>query len=272
MSESQKQKISLANKGRTLTEKTREKISNSLKGHIPWNKNNVGQFKHSKESIKKIKLSLRKYYENNTSKNKGKKHSSETKIKIGLKSKGRKHSEETKQKLSVLRMGKNNPMYGKKHTKESIEKQRQKTIGENNYLYKKTYVDVFGVDKANKLKNRLSKIHINNIINNIERNNKKYKYNHIYFRSTWEVKVAKWLDKHNILWEYESEKCVFKLSNNKYTIVDFYLPQENKFIEVKGYWDDYSIYKFNAVKQNIDICIIDKRNINKINLNVKEIC
>jgi hypothetical protein len=72
---------------------------------------------------------LRKYYENNTSKNKGKKHSSETKIKIGLKSKGRKHSEETKQKLSVLRMGKNNPMYGKKHTKESIEK----TTAKNNW-------------------------------------------------------------------------------------------------------------------------------------------
>lgn len=266
--------ISITHKNKEISLETRNKIKHTFfkKNHTPWNKNNFGQFNHSEESINKIKLSMKKYYENNISKNKGKKHSEEHKRKIGLASKGRKHSEETKQKLSASRIGSNNPFFGKKHTKESIEQQRQKIIGEKNYLYKKTYDDVFGVEKSNELRNRLSKIHINNIKNKKEDYNKKYKYNHNYFRSSWETKVAKWLDKENIRYEYESKKCIFELDNDRHTIVDFYLPELNKYIEVKGYWDNKSINKFNEVKQKIDICIIDVRNINNINLNVKEIC
>lgn len=49
----------------------------------------------------------------------GKKHSKETKIKIGLKSKGRKHTEKTKYIISKKLKGKNNPMYGKTHSKKA---------------------------------------------------------------------------------------------------------------------------------------------------------
>jgi len=45
---------------------------------------------------------------------------------------------------------------------------------------------------------------------------KKYQYNKINFRSNWEVQVAKWLDENNIIWEYESEKCIFNLSSGKH--------------------------------------------------------
>jgi hypothetical protein len=42
-----------------------------------------------------------------------KKHSEETKKKIGKKSRGRKHTQATKRRLSELHSGEGNPMYGK---------------------------------------------------------------------------------------------------------------------------------------------------------------
>ena len=59
---------------------------------------------------------------------------------------------------------------------------------------------------------------------------KKIKYNGIWMRSTWEVAYAKWLDKQNIKWLYESK--VFDLGNCTYT-PDFYLPESDTYIEIK---------------------------------------
>ena len=93
------------------------------------------------------------------------------------------------------------------------------------------------------------------------------KYNNILFRSTWEAKVAKWLDDNNIEWKYESKECIVELSNGSSYTIDFYLPNKNKYIEVKGYFDDYSIYKLDqATIKGYNIYIIDKTNINNIDL------
>ncbi len=53
---------------------------------------------------------------------KGRKHSEETKKKIGAASKGRKPSEETRKLKSKLMTGEGNPMYGGTHTPEAREK------------------------------------------------------------------------------------------------------------------------------------------------------
>jgi len=64
----------------------------------------------------------------------GKKHSEETRRKIGAASKGRKHTEDYKKKKSLENSGEKNPMYRKTHTPEAREKigaaQRGKTISE----------------------------------------------------------------------------------------------------------------------------------------------
>ena len=52
----------------------------------------------------------------------GKKHSEETKKKIGAASKGRKHTEDYRKKKSLENSGEKNPMYGKTHTEEARER------------------------------------------------------------------------------------------------------------------------------------------------------
>ena len=63
---------------------------------------------------------------------------------------------------------------------------------------------------------------------------KRFKYNkNINMRSSWEVKYAKYLDKNNIKWQYESKR--FNLGKSTY-IPDFYLPETNEYIEIKGWF------------------------------------
>lgn len=55
----------------------------------------------------------------------------------------------------------------------------------------------------------------------------------IWLRSSYELALAKYYDEQNIIWFYEYKK--FKLSNEKTYYPDFYLPIENRYVEVKGY-------------------------------------
>lgn len=84
--------------GKTHTEETKQKMSESLKG----NQNCLGRVL-----------------------------SEETKSKISTSHKGKTLSNSTKKKISENHhnvSGKNNPMYGKKHSPETIEKMRQKAL------------------------------------------------------------------------------------------------------------------------------------------------
>jgi hypothetical protein len=279
-SEETKRKISLGNKGKKLSEESIKKGLNTKKG-----------YKHSKETKRKISLG-----------NKGKKHSEEFKKKISLRNKGKKHSEETKRKMSLAHKGKKmlkiaiekriNTMKincykpseetkrkmslahkGKKLSEEhkrilSLAHKGKKNSKEHNENIKKANI---GKRYSLKLKNKLSILHTNRIINSKNDYHKKYKYNHNYFRSSWESKVAKWLDENNIKWEYESKNCLFKLNNGRYYIVDFYLPELNQYIEVKGYWDKNSENKckeFINRKGINSLVVIDNNNINDINLDL----
>jgi len=71
--------------------------------------------------------------------------------------------------------------------------------------------------------------------------NGKFAYNGINFRSNWEIIFAKNLDKNNIKWEYEPK--VFELSNGSFYTPDFYLPEHDKWVEIKGYMYDHSKVK-----------------------------
>jgi len=119
-------KISEALKGRVVSDETKLKISKSRIGT-----------KHSMAT--RLKFSNQRVGDKNSMY--GKKHSEETKEKIGAKSKinsngnkngmfGKKHSNETKEKisntLSSINSGENNPFYGKKHTIETKEKMFKK--------------------------------------------------------------------------------------------------------------------------------------------------
>jgi len=84
------------------------------------------------------------------------------------------------------------------------------------------------------------------------------KYNGTMFRSSWEVIYAKELDVQEIKWLYESK--TFDLGDTTYT-PDFYLPEKDTYIEVKGYKSDVFLNKFSLFKQlypEIKIKILDE--------------
>ena len=59
------------------------------------------------------------------------------------------------------------------------------------------------------------------------------------FRSKWEVELAELLYELGIDFEYEPERFYFRGEGDSY-LPDFYLPEYNVFIEVKGYMDKKS--------------------------------
>jgi len=60
---------------------------------------------------------------------------------------------------------------------------------------------------------------------------RRVQYKNIWFRSRWESSFARWLDSKNIKWIYEPKR--FKISIGTY-LPDFFLPEKNTWIEVKG--------------------------------------
>lgn len=100
---------------------------------------------------------------------------------------------------SQLFLGENNPMFGKKRPKHS------KFMRKNNPIFK------------SKISSYMWKGNT---------------YNNIWMRSQWEIWTAQWLDLSNIKWLYESQ--TFDLGNTTYT-PDFYLPEFDCYIEIKGW-------------------------------------
>ena len=87
----------------------------------------------------------------------------------------------------------------------------------------------------------------------------------IKFRSKLEAEYAEFLDSTNTNWLYESQSFPYldKEGKRRTYTPDFYLPDEDKFIEVKGYEDDDSAeYKVACVvSNNINIEIIRQEEI-----------
>lgn len=59
------------------------------------------------------------------------------------------------------------------------------------------------------------------------------------FRSNWEITIAEMLTDLNIKFDFEPERFYFRAENESY-LPDFYLPEYNCWIEVKGYMDKRS--------------------------------
>jgi len=175
--------------GNKKAEKIKEKISLKLKGHKGWNKGKkLSEETKQKISIAKKGKSFEELYghkkaqilKKNLSRiNKGKKLSEITRQKIGGHSKGntwnigrkfsierrkkmsesikKSYTEERKKRLSELNSGKNHPQYGKhrsKETKQKLSKAMEgKFIGDKNPAWKggKSF-EPYGIDFNNRLK------------------------------------------------------------------------------------------------------------------------
>lgn len=142
--------------------------------------------------------------------------------------KGHKHSQETKTKMSIS-------------TKESWkdmtnEKVNQRTIKQRN----------------TKIRNGT----LNPMINQEKpysraKGGKRKDLNNIYFRSSWEANIARYYNFIGVKWEFEPKTFIFnnvKRGSISYT-PDFYLPKEDKWVEVKGWMDGKSKTKLKRFKE-----------------------
>jgi len=109
-------KISIATKGRKISDEQKMKLRILLIG----NKYRLGK-KHSEETKEKIRLKL-----------KGKKVSDETKLKKSISMKGKKHSKETKEKISKSLLGKS------KSDEHKIKLKNKSEIGLSNIRISKS--------------------------------------------------------------------------------------------------------------------------------------
>ena len=89
-------------------------------------------------------------------------------------------------------------------------------------------------------------------------------YKTINFRSSWEANFAKWCDGSGIKWEYEPK--AFNLGNTTYR-PDFYLPEFDCWIEIKGYWRKDArekVNKFISLNPSINFKLFEKQELQEI--------
>ena len=153
------------------------------------------------------------------------------KFKNGLHPKGylgHKHSEETRKKLSACAK-KGWDMMNKQKLSEWKKRQRETRIKNNT----------------------LNPIKIKENAYSRAKGGKRADLNSQYFRSAWEANIARYYNYLGIKWEYEPKTFVFaniKRGSVSYT-PDFYLINEDKWIEVKGWFDGKSKTKLKRFKQ-----------------------
>lgn len=91
------------------------------------------------------------------------------------------------------------------------------------------------------------------------------------FRSDYELSVAKYLAEQGIKFEYESQKLSYQPKLKTYT-PDFYLPEQDIYVEAKGFFSPADRQKMLLViKQNMfcDIRMLFLRASNKLNRSSK---
>jgi len=99
--------------------------------------------------------------------------------------------------------------------------------------------------------------------NNICGRTKIIEYNGFNLNGKWELEVAKWLDKKGIKWTNKLKKGIEYYWNGALHLyfLDFYLPERNLYIEVKGYERERDHCKWNSLD---NLLVIKKKEIEEI--------
>ena len=219
-------------KGKLRKESTKRKISASLKG-------------------KKGNGALEKWRENNCPWNKGIKYGeefAEFKEECRERNLGKKLSKKTKMKISVALKGR---VPSKDCLKKSVES-RKKGMAPltNNHKLKIAKGVVLALQEGNYGAWKVSV------------------YGGTVFRSSWEMRVARWLDLNNYSWEYEGVNNIIETPHGPY-VPDFTLDGGVR-IEVKGNLRSESQEKKIdwCVGSGIDVRLVDASNIDNIDLSI----
>lgn len=162
---------------------------------------------------------------------------------------GHKHNDETRKKLSeASKKGWANA------TEKSLEERRMKM--RNTKLQKYGTLSPFPFQK-----NPYSRA----------KGGKRVDLNNMYFRSAWEANIARYYNFAGIKWEYEPKTFVFQnitRGSVSYT-PDFYLPETDQWVEIKGWMDGKSKTKLKRFEKQYPeeykkLIIIQEKEYNEI--------
>lgn len=145
---------------------------------------------------------------------------------------GQHHTDEAKREIGNANKGERHGMYGKHHTEEARKRIGEAQKGEKNSNYGQHPPKGTGRGKGS------------------------YCLKGHWVRSTWERAVTDFLFKNNVEYEYESKR--FLIGSKRSYRPDFYLPQYDLYIEVKGYMCSKSKLQLEWFKkQGYNLLIID---------------
>jgi len=95
------------------------------------------------------------------------------------------------------------------------------------------------------------------------------RYKGIDLHGTWELKYAQYLDGKNIIWirNKDSFVYVFEDKERRYT-PDFYLPETDEYIEIKGYKTDKDIQKWIQFPKHRKLIILMKDELQNLGIDI----
>jgi hypothetical protein len=104
---------------------------------------------------------------------------------------------------------------------------------------------------------------------NISRGKKVVEYNSIKFDNTWELDFYKWCEKHNIFCIRNSVGFQYEFHGIRTYYPDFFLPELNIYVEIKGYetekdkakWKNFPKKLVKIFKKDIDLIRKDSYNL-----------
>jgi len=203
---------------------------------------------HTDKTKRKISKGLKRYYRNGGKAGMQDKHHNEsTKEKIRKSNKGKAHQLSEQGRKSLI-----DSMKKRKVTDETRKKNSESHKGimpKNIDLLKSPKVIR---KRANTLAKTLEKklregkpVGYSTILGG-----KRKDLDYVFFRSTWEANYARYLAFVEIVYYYEPKSFEYPITKGtRFYTPDFYLPEEDKWVEVKGQWDSKSKTKLRRFRK-----------------------
>jgi hypothetical protein len=126
---------------------------------------------------------------------------------------------------------------------------------------KRVYTTEQKLRKSEEMKRAVERNPNSYLKNNVVGRVKNIEYNGVILKGSWELLVAKWLDSKLIKWEHETKSFKYEWNGTRTYYPDFYLPDYDLFIEVKGYQRDRDLAKWKVVP---NLIVFNAKEINQI--------
>ena len=96
-----------------------------------------------------------------------------------------------------------------------------------------------------------------------------YEYNGVDLHCSWEFNYAKWLDENQIKWQRCKDSFPYEFEGKirKY-IPDFYLPEYDEYIEIKGYKTAKDEAKWSQFPTNKTLKVLFKKDLQDLGIKV----